>query len=659
MRNQLHGLLLATLTVTLWTCGPWNTASAQVDAPSKGQAPDEQEHSDAAAIAPRARVAAKESKPTFRVELKLYSIRLGQPPGDIQYFSNGGALVAGRKKIEEALKNPVGVVFEDTHIREILEFVTDTYQINLIVDARVIRPSKSDDPDQAADLPDAEYVTDGIISYLNLKNVSLRQALKAILRPLGLDYSVESSFIWISTPEKIASESFGFFYRPSSIFTFRQEGAYVFHNKETLLLGRPELSWSGRSEPANRSIVRLASSTLIAREGQYAEIRVGDSTPIQYFEPLKTEAGVAFRLRTSDEKTGFTASVIVSSLEDPQEVDVQLSVSVGIVGERSPLDGVFLNVGKPSVVRSEHSDTYRTPLGKWASLLGSTDTNSALLLLLKVSPAGDSPEGAVEHASQTDIEEEATQYVVEVKFVRYRGRLNEERLKSKVAGSDARRVALNAFRLLDGILPLRRKDVDFTDPKTLIGIPKLRGFELMSAPRITIFGNKSWAGENTKDKLVFKSDSPLAEMDFERAIRILTPENDHLQISIDHLTGRRLLVQSMTNTETRNVNGTTVEETKFYEANTEILLALGVDDSNEAGPPMLVIYSQVRVKKGWLNGIAKNRDDASAGLSFIDYQDRIEIREGEWVVYLASPSKEEHYITFISVKKKTSERKHP
>ncbi len=656
MRNQIHGLSLSLLTAVLWMCNPSLTVSAQVDGPSEVQVPEGQRPSDNATVAPRVRVAAKDPKPTYRVDLKLYSIRLGQSPADIQYYSDGAALVAGRKKIEEILKELVGVVFDEIHLRDICDFIAKTYEINLILDNRVIRPRKAKDPGGAADPPDTAYVTDGIISYVNLKNVSLKQTLQAILRPLGLDYSVESSFIWISTPEKIASESFGFFYRPSSIFTFHQEGAYVFHDEETVLLGKPELRWSGRSEPAIRSIVRLASSTLIAREGQYAEIRVGDSTPIQYFEPLKTEAGVAFRLRTSDEKTGFTASVIVSSLEDPQEVDVQLSVSVGIVGERSPLDGVFLNVGKPSVVRSEHSDTHRTPLGKWASLLGSADTNSALLLLLKVSPAGDSPEGAVEHASQTDIEEEATQYVVEVKFVRYRGRLNEERLKSKVAGSDARRVALNAFRLLDGILPLRRKDVDFTDPKTLIGIPKLRGFELMSAPRITIFGNKSWAGENTKDKLVFKSDSPLAEMDFERAIRILTPENDHLQISIDHLTGRRLLVQSMTNTETRDVNGTTVEETKFYEANTEILLALGVDDSNEAGPPMLVIYSQVRVKKGWLNGIAKNRDDASAGLSFIDYQDRIEIREGEWVVYLASPSKEEHYLTLISVKKKSSER---
>ena len=84
MRNQLHGLLLATLTAVLWTCGPSNTASAQVDAPSEGQTPDEQGHWDTAAVAPRVRVAAKDSKPTFRVELKLYSIRLGQPPGDIQ-----------------------------------------------------------------------------------------------------------------------------------------------------------------------------------------------------------------------------------------------------------------------------------------------------------------------------------------------------------------------------------------------------------------------------------------------------------------------------------------------------------------------------------------------------------------------------------------------
>jgi hypothetical protein len=53
-----------------------------------------------------------------------------------------------------------------------------------------------------------EYVTDGVVDRVKLDNVPLSTALKAILRPLNLDYKVEDDFIWISTPEKIRLESF-------------------------------------------------------------------------------------------------------------------------------------------------------------------------------------------------------------------------------------------------------------------------------------------------------------------------------------------------------------------------------------------------------------------------------------------------------------------
>ena len=53
-----------------------------------------------------------------------------------------------------------------------------------------------------------EIVTDGMVDYINLKNVTLREALKAVLHPLNLDFSVQPGAIWISTPEKIRTESF-------------------------------------------------------------------------------------------------------------------------------------------------------------------------------------------------------------------------------------------------------------------------------------------------------------------------------------------------------------------------------------------------------------------------------------------------------------------
>jgi type II secretory pathway component GspD/PulD (secretin) len=52
------------------------------------------------------------------------------------------------------------------------------------------------------------FITDGIVPYINLKNVSLGDALSALLRTINLDYAVEQNFIWISTPRRIREESF-------------------------------------------------------------------------------------------------------------------------------------------------------------------------------------------------------------------------------------------------------------------------------------------------------------------------------------------------------------------------------------------------------------------------------------------------------------------
>lgn len=50
--------------------------------------------------------------------------------------------------------------------------------------------------------------SDGRIPYINLKNVSLGEALQAMLRPLNLDYAIQPGFIWITKPEIIERESF-------------------------------------------------------------------------------------------------------------------------------------------------------------------------------------------------------------------------------------------------------------------------------------------------------------------------------------------------------------------------------------------------------------------------------------------------------------------
>ena len=55
---------------------------------------------------------------------------------------------------------------------------------------------------------EGQYTTDGMVQPIRLKDVPLREALKGVLRPLNLDYRVEGNMLWISTPQRLRTESF-------------------------------------------------------------------------------------------------------------------------------------------------------------------------------------------------------------------------------------------------------------------------------------------------------------------------------------------------------------------------------------------------------------------------------------------------------------------
>lgn len=174
-------------------------------------------------------------------------------------------------EIEAALDDPVSIEFEGEHINRIVEFISEYVGINIVVDTRVVKPPQDAIPaptaaygtpttgvpgtygavapafGAAAGTPAArrgalaaggglrgttgapgtttasspygttttsttqpkdETVTDGIVPYINLRDVTLRDALNALLRSLNLTFEVQEKFIWISTPEKIRTESF-------------------------------------------------------------------------------------------------------------------------------------------------------------------------------------------------------------------------------------------------------------------------------------------------------------------------------------------------------------------------------------------------------------------------------------------------------------------
>ncbi|HOC68101.1 MAG TPA: hypothetical protein PKO23_04785, partial [Candidatus Hydrogenedentes bacterium] len=165
-----------------------------------------------------------------------------------------------KSAIEQTLESPVSIEFEDIHISEIVDFIADSWDVNIVIDNRVVEPPPRVQPVQAVQtggIPGAPGAfppgapggapapfpappgapgaaarpaapapvqqagfqevgvdeaygtkTDGRVPYINLKNVSLAEGLQALLRPLGLDYSVQPGFIWITRPSIIRKESF-------------------------------------------------------------------------------------------------------------------------------------------------------------------------------------------------------------------------------------------------------------------------------------------------------------------------------------------------------------------------------------------------------------------------------------------------------------------
>ncbi|HUW59995.1 MAG TPA: M56 family metallopeptidase [Candidatus Bathyarchaeia archaeon] len=172
-----------------------------------------------------------------------------QPPQRPDPFNIG----TPSEKLKQALDAPVSLDFTDFHVSEIADFVTETYELNVVLDWRVIAPPpKPSAPAGApgggpptaqpqetppagtppAPMPGAfpatpgmpsgglgpvprkegspdsgSYVTDGMVYHLNLTDIPLRDALSALLRTLNLTFVTYPNLLFVTSKEMAFADS--------------------------------------------------------------------------------------------------------------------------------------------------------------------------------------------------------------------------------------------------------------------------------------------------------------------------------------------------------------------------------------------------------------------------------------------------------------------
>lgn len=112
--------------------------------------------------------------------------------------------------LEKLLDQPGSIAFENQHVSEILEFISDsTDTINFAIDWRVVQlpPHVSSKANTRACGRIPVYVTDGMVPFIDVHNVLWREVLDTLLLPLGLTYVVKEHYVWISSLEMLQEDA--------------------------------------------------------------------------------------------------------------------------------------------------------------------------------------------------------------------------------------------------------------------------------------------------------------------------------------------------------------------------------------------------------------------------------------------------------------------
>ena len=104
----------------------------------------------------------------------------------------------------KSISGDVNIEFEEIHISDVLEFLRQSFDVPIVLDTRMVMPEPKRGEDPPSVLP--TYVTDGMIDYINLKDVPMAEALYALTRQLNLTYRVDENGVYISTPDRVRED---------------------------------------------------------------------------------------------------------------------------------------------------------------------------------------------------------------------------------------------------------------------------------------------------------------------------------------------------------------------------------------------------------------------------------------------------------------------
>jgi len=106
-------------------------------------------------------------------------------------------------KLIENVSARVNVEFEDIHISDMMDFLRGSFNVPIVIDGRVVMP-KVKRGEESELLP--TYTTDGMIDFINLRDVPMGEALFAMTKLLDLTYRINEDGIYISTPNKVRED---------------------------------------------------------------------------------------------------------------------------------------------------------------------------------------------------------------------------------------------------------------------------------------------------------------------------------------------------------------------------------------------------------------------------------------------------------------------